>query len=300
MIKNFMFILLCILLFNGCALKNIALDQQDDEVNVILLAGQSNMEGMGNYDALDESSQRRIERVSERVLLSNKGGDAIPLSYTLSSWKKKRYGFEKGFGPEIFIGLTMAEKYPNKKFLLIKTAYGGTSLYGAWNTHWTSEKAKKSEDGYKKNLPLYKMFKENVKGQLAILDEQKKPYKIIGMAWMQGENDAGLKYAALKYGDNLKEFIKQNRLNANLPNLPFVIGQINSTYGRFKKGPRVVRQAMVDIAKADNYTEIVLTDTDTDSAWSDFPKHDDNTHYNTEGQKQLGKAFAAELLKLID
>lgn len=270
---------------------------EKNTISVVLLAGQSNMEGAGNFDALEPSIKHRLSKVASRVMLSNRGEQAVPLSYKLSSHKKEKYGFEKAFGPELMIGITLAEKFPKKKFLLIKTAYGGTSLYGAWATHWTAEKAKSAEKGYKQDLPLYKMFQTSVKEQLMILEQQNTPYKIIGMAWMQGENDAGKEFTAKSYRDNLVEFIQQNRRDAKVANMPFIIGQINSTYGRFKKGPAVVRQAMVDVANTMHNTSIILTG--TDRAWSDFPKHTDNTHYNTEGQVRLGKAFADKLLTYL-
>ena len=277
--------------------EKLASQQKENTISVVLLAGQSNMEGAGNFDALEPSVKQRLSKVSSRVMLSNKGDKAVPLSFTLSPHKKEKYGFEKAFGPELMIGITLAEKFPKKKFLLIKTAYGGTSLYGAWAPHWTAEKAESSEKGYKQDLPLYKMFQTSIKEQLTLLDQQNTPYKIIGMAWMQGENDAAKEFTALSYRDNLVEFIQQNRRDTKVADMPFIIGQINSTYGRFKKGPEVVRQAMVDVANTMLNTSIILTG--TDRSWSDFPKHTDNTHYNTLGQVRLGEAFANKLLPFI-
>ncbi|WP_077342149.1 sialate O-acetylesterase [Pseudocolwellia agarivorans] len=277
--------------------EKLASQQKENTISVVLLAGQSNMEGAGNFDALEPSVKQRLSKVSSRVMLSNKGDKAVPLSFTLSPHKKEKYGFEKAFGPELMIGITLAEKFPKKKFLLIKTAYGGTSLYGAWSTNWTAEKAKSSEKGYKQDLPLYKMFQTSIKEQLTLLDQQNVPYKVIGMAWMQGENDAAKEFTSLSYRDNLVEFIQQNRRDTKVADMPFIIGQINSTYGRFKKGPEVVRQAMVDVANTKKNVSIILTTTNSD--WEDFPKHTDNTHYNTLGQVRLGEAFANKLLPFI-
>ena len=43
----------------GCSIPS-------NEVQVILLAGQSNMAGAGNYDELDDSIKARIKKVSNR------------------------------------------------------------------------------------------------------------------------------------------------------------------------------------------------------------------------------------------
>ncbi|WP_076418086.1 sialate O-acetylesterase [Colwellia sp. UCD-KL20] len=277
--------------------EKTVLQQEENTMNVVLLAGQSNMEGAGNFDALEPSIKQRLSKVASRVMFSNKGEKAVPLSYTLSPHKKEKYGFDKAFGPELMLGVTLAEKFPKKKFLLIKTAYGGTSLYGAWAPHWTAEKAKISEKGYKQNLPLYKIFQTNIQNQLTLLSQKNVPYKILGMAWMQGENDAAKEFTALTYHENLVEFIQRNRRDAKVTDMPFILGQINSTYGRFKKGPEVVRQAMVDVANSKKNVSIILTT--TSRSWDDFPKHTDNTHYNTLGQVRLGEAFANKLLPFI-
>ncbi len=78
--------------------------------------------------------------------------------------------------------------------------------------------------------------------------------------------------------------------------MPFVIGQINSTYGCFPEGPEMVRGAMLSVADSDQNVSCIKTSTDT--SWSDYPKNDDNVHYDAEGQTRLGMAFAKELMIL--
>ena len=265
-------------------------------VQVVLLGGQSNMGGHGDYDNLDDATKERIIKVQSRVKLSTNAEPAKPLSYYTSKSDQK-FSFTKSFGPELLMGVTLAEKNPDKKYLLIKTSHGGTALYGAWNPEWTADKAKAVESGtFKQNLKLYQLSLENIKNNLNQLKEEGDPYKIIGMAWMQGENDAAKKVSALSYEENLKKLIAAYRTDLNIKNMPFVIGQINSRYGDFPGGPQVVRQAMENVAEADDHVGIIKTS--TAPSWSDYPKHTDNVHYNSEGQKRLGTAFGNELLKL--
>ena len=277
----------CVLLFCTKDIKS----QSKERLNVVLLAGQSNMAGAGNFDELELSVQKRIEKVSNRVLVINNGKPPYPLSY----YKNKpslKYPFKKRFGPELLLGLKLAEKYPNDSFLMIKRSQGGTSLHGAWNPKWTKEKAKLMERGEKKqNLRLYDMHINDIKINL----KKDKNCKIIGLFWMQGENDATSKTAANNYYKNLKRFVNSYKKDLKIKKLPFVFGQINSRYG-VKKGAGIVRKNMERYATSNTYSRLIKTSTNT--TWKDFPKHKDNVHYNTEGQKRLGIAFATAFFEI--
>ncbi|UMB61737.1 sialate O-acetylesterase [Lutibacter sp. A80] len=280
---------LVILVAFGCFCHSIqAQNVKESTVEVVLLAGQSNMAGAGNYDELDEAIRNRVEEVSHRVSLSFNGNVAKPLAF-YNNKPSEKYPFLKRFGPELLLGVTLAEKYPSKEFLLIKRSQGGTALYGAWNPFWKEKKAKKIEKGFKQNLQLFNMHIADINKNLEDLKSKGKTYRIIGLAWMQGENDAILKVAAKSYQKNLKKLVKAYRKTFNVLKMPIVIGQINSRYG-IDGGANLVRQNMEKFVKQDKYATIIRTSTDT--SWSDFPKHTDNVHYNTEGQKRLGIAFA--------
>lgn len=269
----------------------------EQPIQVVLLAGQSNMAGAGNFDALNPAEIARIKTISSRVFLSYNGKSAKPLSY-YDNKPSEKYNFLKRFGPEIFIGLILAENNPKKEYLLIKRSQGGTALYGAWNPNWTAEKAKAVEKSKKQNIQLYDRHIDDIRTNLKALEAKGKSYRIIGLAWMQGENDAAREISATTYEANLKILIKSYRDEFGLNNMPFVIGQINSRYGKFKaKGPAMVRQAMEEVANSDANTDIIETTTDT--SWNDYPKHSDNVHYNAEGQRRLGIAFGFKLMDLI-
>ena len=116
---------------------------------------------------------------------------------------------------------------------------------------------------------------------------------------MQGENDAAREISATTYKNNLLSLINSYRAEFKESKMPFVIGQINSNYGKFKnKGSKMVRTFMQEVADEDK--NVAIINTSMDKSWSDYPKHSDNVHYNTEGQKRLGTAFANKLIKLIN
>lgn len=288
-------LVIIILFFITVQCKSSSVIQQKDTVQVVLLAGQSNMAGAGNYDKLSENIKNRIKKVAHRVFISQSNTAQKPLSW-FKNKPSKKYDFVKRFGPELLIGLTLAEKYPNKEFLLIKHAKGGTALYGAWNPDWTLEKAQEIEKGAKKqSWNLVKQHFDFINQNLEILKQKGKSYKIIGMAWMQGENDTILEKAANMYATTLIKLIKKYRTNFNVEEMPFVFGQVNSRYG-IKDGAKIVRNQMEKVPEM--VANVSLIKTATDRNWSDYPKHTDNVHYNSEGQKRLGIAFAESLIKM--
>lgn len=268
-------------------------------VKVVLLAGQSNMAGVGDYDKLTPNDYVRIAAASKRVKLSFNGGEAEPLSYKKAGESTiKKYQLTKSFGPELFIGVGLAEKFPNNEILLIKTAQGGTSLYGAWNAQWSKEKADLLETkAFKKTLKLYDLHLNNIKHNLAKLTASGKKYELLGFAWMQGENDAAKEISARSYQANLEKLIASYRHTLKQPKMPFIIGQINSNYGDFPLGPEMVRAAQKNVAETDEYAEYIATS--MAGTWLDYPKHFD-VHYNTDGQRRLGQQFAKKLIGLIE
>lgn len=293
--KNVIYLFALLILVSCKTTKNSL--QDNTAVYVVLLAGQSNMAGAGNYDELDDAIKNSIEKISNRVSLVSNGKKIEPLSY-FKNKQTKKYNFTKRFGPELLLGLTLAEKYPSKKFLLIKRSQGGTALYGAWNPNWTAEKARAVEKPKKQNIQLYSKHLEDIHQNLSLLKEQNKTYKIVGLAWMQGENDAAKEISATSYKENLKTLINSYRSEFNVKEMPFIIGQINSRYGKFReKGPEMVRTFMAEVANEDR--DVAIVKTSMDRTWSDYPKHSDNVHYNTEGQKRLGIAFAERLITLL-
>ncbi len=290
--KRIVIAIICVLSFGTISSQN-----KESIVQVVLLAGQSNMAGAGNYSALDQSVKDRVTKVQDRVLVSNSGRKPVPLSFFLSKGHKEKYGFEEAFGPELMVGVTLAEKNPNAHYLLIKTAQGGTALYGAWNPEWTAEKAIEVEaEGFKRDLKLYSNFVNDIKENLKNLDAQGKKYKIIGMAWMQGENDAAKEVSALSYEANLVKLITGIRTEFKVNEMPFVLGQINSHYGRFPAGPETVRNAQEHITQV--LKNVAVIKTTANEPYDDFPKHSDKVHYNEFGQYRLGVAFAEALLQM--
>ncbi|WP_366183391.1 sialate O-acetylesterase [Flavobacterium ovatum] len=288
--NEFKIIVLLFLTFISNEVKGQKAISKNAILQIVLLGGQSNMAGHGIMADVKPEDIQRIEAVKNRVSVVIDGRDAQPLSY----FKADKIATE--FGPELFIGLTLAEKNPYKQYLLIKEAVGGTTLYGAWNPDWTAEKANAAElDEKRKQMQLYKKHSTSIHKCLDALRSENKKYVIIGMAWMQGETDTRKDFTAVAYEANLKRLIESYRSEFKLPKMPFIIGQINCPPRQYIEGVEIVRTAMVNVAKNVSDTEIILTSMNSD--YKDFPKRSDKVHYDALGQKNLGTAFAQKLLK---
>lgn len=270
-----------------------------DTIHVVLLAGQSNMAGHGDYDQLDEKTKKRFETIKGRVVLSVSGNPKIKAQPIAPKNGKpsEKYNFTKHFGPEIFIALTLAEAHPTQKYLFIKKAVGGTSLYGAWSANYSKEKAVFSERGKERQtMQLYAAHQNQIHQELKKLDDKGIPYKIIGMAWMQGEADTNKPETANAYEENLELLIQGYRKEFKTLDMPFVFGQVNPLPRKFKEGPMLVRKAMEKVAQNDSRCELVKTK--PKDPWLDYPKHSDNLHYNHIGQERLGTDLGEFLLRL--
>ncbi|WP_281614880.1 sialate O-acetylesterase [Flammeovirga sp. SubArs3] len=264
---------------------------QDDKIYIVLFAGQSNMAGRGQYQSLSQEDKQKVEEASKYISIINGEKQPVPLSYIRAD---KR---QTNFGPELFAGILLHEKYPDRKFFFIKEAKGGTSLYGAWNPEWSYEKAKIGEiDDKRQQMKLYSRHVETINKTLERIKSDGKIPVLMGMCWMQGEKDSRLETTATAYGENFQLLIKSYRQTFNHEKMPFIFGQINCPpRTKFPDGTEVVRQQMAHIAKNDQ--NIFMINTSMNKDWDDFPKRGDNVHYNTQGQKKLGTAFGDMLIQ---
>jgi len=111
-------------------------------VKVFILAGQSNMEGLGGKWSLDALGEHPTCGHLLKKIRNDDGSfvvrDDVFVSYQRGAEKLKRpltlgmggWGPD-WFGPELMFGIQMGDHYDKEPVLLIKTCWGGHSLY--WN-----------------------------------------------------------------------------------------------------------------------------------------------------------------------
>jgi len=225
-------------------------------VKVFILAGQSNMEGHGGVMTLDRLGEHPthgylLKKVKnsdgsfvvrdDDVFVSYKHGDGDinrPLSVGMGAWGKD------WFGPELMFGIEMGDYYKKdtvsgkeSPVLLIKTCWGGHSLYGNFRPPSAGKPA--YDSGYKPEDigASYRKMVQEVRECLATIDTnfpQLKGLKteICGFVWFQGWNDMcqpGDNIRKLVYDEycpNFVHLVQDLRTEFKVPKMPVVMGEL--------------------------------------------------------------------------
>ncbi len=230
---------------------------------VFILAGQSNMAGQGNTSELAPFYRRTPSNVSFYY-----NGYKTPLNRFVH------------FGPEIGFAHEIARRFPHTRIKLIKFAVGGTSLL-AWDPHWSAAKARLT-----RNASAGPLFKKLVQTAAASKFDGSGA-RLAGILWMQGETDAKYPGVARQYVKNLNSFIHALRLELKKPDALFIMGEVNPPVKLFPAAS-IVQRAQKNAAAHIRNLRLVNT--------QDLPKRNDQLHYNTQGQLELGKRFAKAYL----
>lgn len=257
-------------------------------IKVFILAGQSNMEGKAKLSLMNDQVEqpayadlyapfRRegkwVERADVRIKFWDREG---PLTIG--------YGSPNCIGPELGFGFRVGDRY-DEPVLLIKTAWGGRSLYRDFRP---------PSAGFPPEATLQRMLADlQKKMPEATLDDVKKPFgdsyrkmieevkavtsdiqkhapdagdagfELAGFIWFQGWNDMINGDATAEYTVNLKHFINDVRKDLGVPKLPFVIGQMGvdgvNASGNVKKFKEAQAAILEDAAFRDNVA-LVKTD----------------------------------------
>lgn len=255
-------------------------NSQGKQTKVFLLAGQSNMDGRAKASGLSKIDTQRLKKAQKNVTLYYNFEKGKPLDTTkVAKHIAKKFGAEYLFGPELFFGIKMSEKYPEHQIVLIKRSQGGMSLYGAWNPDWTLEKATLMNE--QKRPKLYNEFINYSKEVLSKLPN----YEICGMLWVQGEADSGKRFGskpANEYEANLKNLISKVRQEFNEASLPFLMFQVGG--GNVVKG-------MKNVAKKDVNVVLIPQVQNKNSKFYFERNPPPIGHYITKSMKKIGEYF---------
>lgn len=242
---------------------------EPEPVQVYLLAGQSNMVGIGQVTGLPES----LREAQDDVQIYWSG---------YPTWRGLQPSSDYGAaytGPEPSFGRTLADTLPDREIRLIKHAVGGTDLYSYWNPG-ESPADLAMGDGYR-------VFRNTVSAGLAALEAEGVAYEIAGMIWMQGESDATSETMAAAYADNLAHLVARVREDTGEPDLPFALGLIDCLGNCAYRTE--VRNAQREVAAADPLVYAIETED-----LGLYPA--DHWHYQGLGQRVMGERFAQVLL----
>lgn len=267
-------------------------------VDVWLLSGQSNMQGVGKVSDLPEDIPREIPNA---WYWNQKEFEPLVLGKTKTSSRAGE------FGPEVGFALGMAT--PEHPVFLIKYHASGMPLHHGWHANqwqgaepapgrrnfYPGESAEDPNQG-----TLYQaMLKQYVAGIEHLKTQHKSPV-IRGFLWMQGEQDSKHELSATTYAMSLKRL--RDRLSSDLQvkKLPMVFGQVlphEPALERFTHRTEVrasMAAADADSGSPDAIPLVKMVSTDG------FELLSDTVHYNASGQLKLGRAMAESLRSLVD
>lgn len=248
-------------------------------VKVVILAGQSNMEGHGFIAA---SPKRNDGRGSLEYLVQNPKTterfkhlrapdgtwfvrDDVWISY-LDRQGPLTIGFganAERIGPELGIGWVLGNAF-TEPVLLIKCAWGGKSLAIDFRPPSSGKPAyalgqKLQESIDKDPQILGKYYRETlrlVRETLPKLNDvvpgsAGRGYELIGFGWHQGWNDRIDDKFNAEYEQNMIHFIRDMRSELRAPKLPFVIGETGMN-GLEEKHPRALSLMKAQAAVAEH------------------------------------------------
>lgn len=273
---------------------SVSAQAEPPKLKVFILAGQSNMEGKAAVSLLDH--QITAPETSELFAHLHVDGEYIVRDDVWVEFLGRRGGLTPGFGspdkigPELEFGNVIGDHF-EAPVLLIKTAWGGHSLYKNFRPpsagypsdevlqamlDKTNENNTKREqllitmDDVKAQFGLsYRNMFEEVETTLADLDErfpeyEGQGYEIAGFVWFQGFNDQFGEEASGEYASNMEHFIRDVRTDLEIPDLPFVIAALGTNGSKEAQGGglavREAQLAMNDVTDFEGNVTAFRTD----------------------------------------
>ncbi len=247
------------------------------KLKVFILAGQSNMEGQSVVDLTgrdyNEGKGTLVEVMArpgnaERYAhLRDKDGKWVVRQDVWVRYQREKqpllsgglsvgyavYGGKHHFGPEFQFGHVVGEAYRDQ-VLLIKTAWGGKSLYRDFRPP--------SAGGVVG--PYYTKMVAEVRAALANLKKDFPAYdgsqvELAGFVWYQGWNDGvDPKTAIPEYEQNLGHLIRDVRKEFGAPKLPVIVGELTGAWVDAPKEWTALRNAQAAVAKRPEFKDNVV------------------------------------------
>jgi hypothetical protein len=280
-------------------------------IKVFILAGQSNMEGQGVVSMDDPrdynggkgnlvwSMQHSKSADRMKHLRNDKGEwvvrDDVQISFKVGGSVRKggltvgftQYGGSSHMGPELQFGNVMGD-YFAEPVLLIKTAWGGKSLYVDFRPPSSGGQVG----------PCYTQMIAEVREALGELKGQ--AYELAGFVWQQGWNDMCTPAAIPEYAQNLVNLAQDIRREFNVPDLSVVVGELGNG-GPVEKGTMFeFRKAQEEGARRiPNALFVKTSDFARPAEMSPNPSHGHHWFGNAESYFLIGDALGEGMKTLL-
>lgn len=340
-IKFILMAVLCMTLFSSMAGAK--------PLKVYILVGQSNMQGHAKVSTFDYIGRDSLTAPLLKEMVDSGGRpvvlDKVWISHVddLADLKAGAGKLTAGYGadykpgkpgekigPEFTFGIYM-NKFLNEPVLLIKSAWGGKSLYSDFRSPSAATESQPAGEYYRLMMEHVKKVLADPK-QVCPLYNPEEGYELAGFVWFQGWNDMvnGKAYPNRdkpggydEYSSLFASFIRDVRKDLNAPKMRFVIGVMGvggptALYDspRYKGVHQNFRDAMAAPAGMPEFKDnvaVVLTekfwDRELDAAVSAKEKTDaqketakgaSNQGFHYMGSAkilgQIGKAFAEAMV----
>ncbi|MBX3398967.1 MAG: hypothetical protein KF873_09515 [Gemmataceae bacterium] len=276
-------------------------------VQVLVLAGQSNMEGHGFVlaDPKRNEGKGSLEHIAKdkfKHLLGKDGKWAVRDDVWIHYLERKgnlTAGFgvkEDRIGPELGFGFVVGDAL-EEPVLLIKLAWGGKSLAKDFRPPSAG-----GEVGpfYKEIIDRTKSVLKNLKQEFPTIGDR--GYELAGFGWHQGWNDRVNQAFNDEYEKNMAHFIRDIRKDLGTPKLPFVIAETGMS-GTEEKHPRALSLMKAQAAVAE-YPEFKgnVAFVGTKAFWreKDVSPSGQAYHWNTNAETYylIGEAMGHAMIKL--
>ena len=205
--------------------------------DVWILAGQSNMEGVGDmvgkakpHPLVRAFSMRREWRLAEdplHILSESPDSCHAETQCTPEAGEEMRQKAGKGVGAGVFFAREMVERSGGVPQGLICTAHGGTSMQ-QWNPGLSLVAAASDGSAFGPDPAHFPEKPHDGKSLYGSMLESVRAagQPVSGVLWYQGESDASPVDAPL-YEARMKELVAASRRDLRQPRLPWVIVQLS-------------------------------------------------------------------------
>ncbi|MFP6737738.1 MAG: sialate O-acetylesterase [Planctomycetota bacterium] len=307
-------VILCVFFCSQCAA--VVASPPKQPLHVYLLAGQSNMEGQGVVD-LDHPQYYNGGRGILKNVMKEPGNlkrykhiqdangkwvirDDVWCRFQTKNELKAGaltigfagYPGKHHIGPEFQFGHVLGDATA-APVLLIKTAWGGKSLYADFRPPGSGGTVG----------PYYKKMIEEVRAALAALGNRK--YRISGFVWFQGWNDMVNKDARAEYTVNMVNLAADIRKEFKLPRLPVVIGELGNMGEKAGGGMAELRKAQASAASSPKLGKgtVAFVKTTPFARPKELSPNTGHGHHwfgNAESYFLIGDALGKAMVKLLE
>jgi uncharacterized repeat protein (TIGR02543 family) len=242
-------------------------------VRVFVLAGQSNMRGLGRI-----SQAPAAWRPLEGVWFD----DTVPGTPESFSEEWGEMAAEDGdLGPELSFAATLREAYPEERIAIVKVSQSGTGL-----PFWRNP----GQGGHDTLMARIDLTRDWLNAALA--KNEIPSWQYGGFIWMQGENEANnIVSVAEAYESDFADLVDTVRTRTGVAELPVVLGRISIRLDPTADYPGPAQQPQLDLVRAG---QVSWAENDANGGWvdtDDLPLID-NWHFGSGGQIRLGHRFA--------